>query len=71
MSYYAFPGGLEVISLSRHLTSNGGQAVQYIARSCRLDGNNKHGNPKDDIRKAVDMLVDEYARLGGDISDLI
>ncbi|QDF19270.1 hypothetical protein SEA_STICKYNOTE_77 [Corynebacterium phage Stickynote] len=70
MSYYKFPGGLEVISLSQHLTSNGGQALQYIARSCRLDGNNKHGDPKDYIRKAIDMLVDEYVRLGGEISDL-
>ncbi|ATW58539.1 hypothetical protein SEA_DARWIN_80 [Corynebacterium phage Darwin] len=70
MSYYKFPGGIEAIAISRHLTSNGGQALQYIARSCRLDGNNKHGDPKDDIRKAIDMLVDEYVRLGGEISDL-
>ena len=36
--HYKFPSGVEVIDLSEHLTSNAGQAVQYLARACRLDG---------------------------------
>lgn len=62
--YYRFPGGLQVIDLTRNLTSNAGQAVGYIARSCRIDGIAK-GNPAEDIRKSIDMLIDELDRLDG------
>lgn len=61
-SHYIFPGGVETINLSRHLTSNGGQAVQYIARATRLDGNVK-GSPVEDLRKAIVFLNDEIERL--------
>ena len=60
--YYRFPGGFEVLDISRHLTSNAGQALQYIARSSRLDGNNK-GDTVGDLCKAIDFLRDEIGRL--------
>lgn len=60
--YYKFPGGFEVLDISRHLTSNSGQAVQYIARSSRLDGNNK-GEVVRDLEKAIDMIADEIRRV--------
>lgn len=60
--YYRFPCGAQVIEVSRYLTSNAGQAVQYIARSSRIDGVTK-GDPLPDLRKAADMLADEIARL--------
>lgn len=59
--YYKF-GDVQVIDISRHLTSNTGQALQYIARSSRLDGNNK-GDTVGDLRKAIDFLQDEIGRL--------
>lgn len=59
--YYKF-GKVQVLDISRHLTSNAGQAVQYIARSCRLDGNNK-GKVESDLRKAIDFLRDELDRV--------
>lgn len=60
--YYTFPGGVEVRSISAHLTSFGGQALQYIARSTRLDGNNK-GDTVENIRKAIKFLEWEIERL--------
>lgn len=59
--YYKF-GKVQVLDISRHLTSNAGQAVQYIARSSRLDGNNK-GEVELDLRKAIDFLKDELRRV--------
>ena len=59
--YYKF-GDVQVIDISRHLTSNAWQALQYIARSSRLDGNNK-GDTVGDLCKAVDFLRDEIGRL--------
>lgn len=61
-NYYTMPGDVEVIEISRHLTGNGAQALQYIARSCRLDGNNK-GDRKSDLRKALYFIADELHRL--------
>lgn len=62
VSYYHFPGGVQVLDISRHLTSNAGQVVQYVARSSRLDGLNK-GDVLGDLKKAKDLLEDEIARL--------
>lgn len=59
--YYKF-GDVQVLDISRHLTSNSGQALQYIARSSRLDGNNK-GDTVGDMRKAIDFLRDELKRV--------
>lgn len=60
--HYSFPGGGEVISISQWLTSNTGQALQYIARSSRIDGKNK-GNAVEDIQKAIKFLTFELERL--------
>lgn len=64
-NYYQFPGGHEVRHISAHLTSYGGQAVQYVARSTRLDGNNK-GDRVENLRKAVKLIEWEIERLGAD-----
>lgn len=61
-AHYKFPNGAEVIHISQHLTSLGGQALQYIARATRLDGQNK-GNAVEDLRKAVFFLNAEIERL--------
>lgn len=60
--YYKFPGGIEVRQISAHLTSFGGQALQYIARSTRLDGKNK-GDSVENLRKAIAFLNWEIERL--------
>lgn len=61
-NYYEFPGGIQAIDIARHLTGNASHAVCYIARSCRLDGNNK-GEVEADLRKAIDFLTDELERI--------
>lgn len=65
--YYQFPNGAQPLELSRYLTSNGGQALQYIARSCRLDDeSNKHDDAADDLVKAIHFLYDEIKRVGNE-----
>lgn len=59
---YQFPNGVEVKDISAHLTSFGGQAVQYIARATRLDGVVK-GLPIQDLYKAIELLKWEAERL--------
>lgn len=61
-NYYLLPNGIEVGDVTDYLTSNGGQAVQYIARSCRLDGQHK-GERIKDLNKAKDMIDREIKRL--------
>lgn len=61
-NYYLLPNGIEVGDVTDYLTSNGGQAVQYIARSCRLDGQHK-GERIEDLKKAKDMIDREIKRL--------
>lgn len=61
--YQGFSNGAEVIDISENLTSNAGQALQYIARSCRLDGQIKD-DPVQDISKAIWFLDRELARIG-------
>lgn len=61
-AHYAFPGGIRVHQISGHLTSFGGQALQYIARSTRLDGQNK-GDTAENLRKAIRFLELEIARV--------
>lgn len=61
-TYYDFPGGVQVRDISAHLTSFGGQALQYVARATRLDGNNK-GEAVGDLRKAIDFIGWEIERL--------
>lgn len=61
-NHYKFPGGAEVKDISGHLTSFGGQALQYIARATRLDGNNK-GEAVEDLKKALRFVQWEIERL--------
>ena len=68
-SYYqGFSNGAQVIDISEHLTSNGGQALQYVARSCRLDGNNK-GDVVENLEKAKWFIDREIERVKGEASD--
>lgn len=62
--HYKFPGGAEVIHISQWLTANAAQALQYVARSSRIDGKNK-GDASEDIRKAITFLEFELKRLEG------
>ena len=61
-SYYQFPNGVQVRDISRYLTSFGGQALQYVARSTRLDGNNK-GDRIENLRKAIEFIQWEIERI--------
>ena len=61
--HYKFGTGAEVIDISQWLTSNAAQAVQYIARSSRIDGKNK-GDTVEDLRKAQVFIDFELKRLG-------
>lgn len=61
-NHYKFPGGAEVRHISEWLTANAAQALQYIARSSRIDGQNK-GDASEDIRKAIRFLEFELERL--------
>ena len=63
-NHYRFPNGAEVINITEWLTSNGGQAVQYVARSTRLDGQNK-GAQIEDLKKSLFFIQREIERLGG------
>lgn len=60
--HYQLPGGIQVIDITEHLTSNAGQAVQYIARSCRIDGRIKD-DPVQDLRKAAWFVSREIERI--------
>lgn len=61
-NHYQFPNGAEVRFISEWLTANAAQALQYIARSSRIDGVNK-GEAKEDIQKAIRFLEFELERL--------
>lgn len=70
-NHYLFPNGRQPIEISRYLSSNGGQALQYVARATRVDTENvKHEDARSDIKKAIHFLVDEYERVGGNKEDL-
>ncbi|WP_124712958.1 hypothetical protein [Mycolicibacterium nivoides] len=59
--------GAELISITENLTSSGGQAVQYIARSTRLDTSKNKGKNTlewiEDLEKAKWFLDREIKRL--------
>lgn len=61
-SHYTFPGGAEVRYISEWLTANVAQALQYLARSSRIDGNNK-GDTREDLLKAQRFIDFELERL--------
>lgn len=67
--HYKFSNGAESIDITENLTSNGGQAVAYLVRSTRIDGNNKAGTHEglvEDLRKAEFYVKREIARIAGD-----
>lgn len=60
--YYDFPSGVEPKDISAYLTWNAGNAIAYIARSTRVDGNYKDDDPNirvQDLQKAIAHLKDE------------
>lgn len=63
--YKGFSNGAEVIDITENLTGNGAAAVKYLARACRLDGNNK-GQVIEDLRKGLWYTQRELDRLGDD-----
>jgi hypothetical protein len=71
--YTAHPSGIEPITISRHLPSNLGQALQYVMR------HRFKGEPAQDLRKAAWFLRDEaalrargrYRNLAGETPDVL
>lgn len=49
--YRGMSNGAEVIDIAENLTYNAGNALKYLARACRIDGDIK-GNPAEDLLKA-------------------
>lgn len=60
--YQGFSNGAEVIDITENLNGNGAQAVKYITRSTRLDGNNK-GSILEDLCKAEFFIKREIERV--------
>ncbi len=60
-AHYRFPGGAEVINITKHLDFMTGNVVKYAARAGRKDGESK----LDDLLKAkwyIDTLIKEIER---------
>lgn len=64
--YTGFSHGAETIDISEHLSSNAGQAVGYVVRSCRTDAAERKGEDQRDISKALWFLTRELHRRFGD-----
>ena len=60
--YQGFSNGAEVLDIAENLTFNAGNAVKYLARSCRVDGANK-GEIMQDLDKARKYVAREIERL--------
>ena len=60
--YQGMSNGAQVIDVTENLSFNAGNAVKYLARACRLDGQTK-GNPLEDLRKAQWYVTREIERL--------
>ena len=65
--YRGFSNNAEVIDITENLTGNGAAAVKYLARACRLDGQNK-GQIIEDLKKSLWYTRRELSRIeaGGD-----
>lgn len=50
--YKGFSNEAEVIDITENLTFNCGNAVKYLSRAGRIDGNNK-GEIREDLEKAI------------------
>lgn len=64
-NHYQFSNGAEVIDITENLTFNGGNAIKYLARATRLDGQNK-GAVLEDLHKALWYVEREITRLEAD-----
>lgn len=60
--YRGLSNGAEVIDITENLTFNGGNAIKYLARACRLDGNNK-GQIVEDLKKSLWYTRRELSRI--------
>ena len=49
--YRGMSNGAEVIDIAENVTYNAGNAIKYLARACRIDGDIKD-NPAEDLLKA-------------------
>lgn len=64
--HYRFPlppsvaeaGAVQPVDITEHLTSNAGKAVEYIARSSRIDGVIKPGTPGQGEATYADIIQD-------------
>lgn len=61
--YQNFSHNTEVIDITENLSYNAGNAVKYLARATRTDGQTKHENPLTDLRKAKWYVEREIERL--------
>lgn len=61
--YRNFSNNTEVIDIAENLSYNAGNAVKYLARATRTDGQTKHENPLTDLRKAKWYVEREIDRL--------
>ena len=61
--YQNFSHNTEVIDIAENLSYNAGNAVKYLARATRTDGQTKHENPLIDLRKAKWYVEREIDRL--------
>lgn len=62
--YTSHPSGVDCIDVARHHNFNVGNALKYLWRAGRKDGE----STSKDLRKAVWYLIDEIATLDGDTS---
>lgn len=61
--YQNFSNNTEVIDIAENLSYNAGNAVKYLARATRTDGQTKHENPLTDLKKANWYVEREIDRL--------
>ena len=61
--YRNFSYNTEVIDIAENLSYNAGNAVKYLARATRTDGQTKHETPLTDLRKARWYVEREIDRL--------
>lgn len=61
--YQNFSYNTEVIDIAENLSYNAGNAVKYLARATRTDGQTKHENPLTDLKKAKWYVEREIERL--------
>lgn len=66
--YNGFSNGAQVIDITENLTANAANAVKYLCRSSRIDGQNK-GRIMEDLHKARFYLEREINRIGAGDND--